>query len=73
MREPLRPPTTFALAGEQLWLRLQGVTPTLPQTRLPNAAALIARPGELGRGRCCDSQVDPHPDKLRTSARTNRN
>jgi hypothetical protein len=41
-------PTTFAVAGEQLWSRLQGVTPTLPQTRLPNAAALIARPGELG-------------------------
>jgi hypothetical protein len=41
-------PTTFATAGEQLWLRLQGVTRPLPQTRLPNAAARIARPGELG-------------------------
>lgn len=40
-------PTTFAVAGEQLWLRLQGVTRSLPQTRLPNAAALIARPEEL--------------------------
>jgi len=39
-------PVTFAVAGEQLWLRLQGVTRSLPQSRLPNAAALIARPGE---------------------------
>jgi DNA-binding MarR family transcriptional regulator len=35
----------FALAGEELWLRLQGVTRPLPQTRLPSGAALIARPG----------------------------
>lgn len=40
-------PRTFAVAGEQLWLRLQGVTRSLPQTRLPNAAALIAHQGEL--------------------------
>lgn len=40
-------PATFAVAGEQLWLRLQGVTRSLPQSRLPSAAALIARPGEL--------------------------
>lgn len=54
VRRVLRPrgsrsvdPATFAVAGEQLWLRLQGVTRSLPQSRLPNAAALIARPGEL--------------------------
>ncbi len=44
-------PNAFALAGEQLWLRLQGVTRPLPQTRLPNAAALIAHregPGSPG-------------------------
>lgn len=41
-------PNSFAFAGEQLWLRLQGVTRSLPQTRLPNAAALIARPIEPG-------------------------
>ena len=35
-------PMAFAYAGEQLWSRLQGVTRPLPQTRLPNAAALIA-------------------------------
>ncbi len=40
-------PAVFAAASEQLWLRLQGVTRPLPQTRLPNAAALIAHPGEL--------------------------
>jgi hypothetical protein len=36
----------FALAGEELWLRLQGFTRPLPQTRLPGGAALIARPGQ---------------------------
>jgi hypothetical protein len=41
-------PNAFALAGEQLWMRLQGVTRPLPQTRLPGAAALIAHPGGLG-------------------------
>lgn len=41
-------PVAFAAAGEQLWLRLQGVTRPLPQTRLPNVAALIDHPGELG-------------------------
>lgn len=41
-------PNAFALAGEELWLRLQGVTRPLPQTRLPNAAARIAHRGAPG-------------------------
>jgi hypothetical protein len=66
-------PSTFAVAGEQLWLRLQGVTRSLPQSRLPNAAALIARPGEPvspeSRSRSLSRLVadlaEPPPDRRR--------
>lgn len=66
-------PNAFAFAGEQLWLRLQGLTRPLPQTRLPGAAALIARPGGPGSPesrsktllRLLDDLAGPQQDRSR--------